>query len=162
MLILAGGVFFVLKSLVRRDSYASKWAVLAVHIVCLLNPLLFLWEASRIRDSGDSFPYLVIPLAGAAVRSWKWPRFPVYALYVLLVILCPFAVSNMAQTLWKAAFPDNQNCTSGERPGLEERAEMNAEPVELQRLVWITFDELDQRILFEKRPAGYEFPGFDS
>ena len=161
-LILTGGVFFVLKSLASRDSNGSKRTVLAVHVICLFNPVLFLGEASKITDLGASLPYLLIPIVSAAVLFWKWPQFPAYALYMLLVILCPFALSNIASTLWRAAFLDNQNCTSGESPRLVERVEMIARPVDLQRLVWVTFDELDQRILFDKRPAGYEFPGLDS
>ena len=179
MLILAGGVFLVLKPLVSRDSDEYKWTVLAACMVCVVNPLLFLIssipaflvvavvpielkEGYLIPHLGASLLYLVIPMASAAVLFWKWRQFSVHALYLLLVILCPFALSNVAQAMWQAAFLDNENCTSGESPRPVERAEMNAEPVDLQRLMWIIFDELDQRILFDKRPAGYEFTGFDS
>ncbi len=113
MLILAGGVFLVLKPLVSRDSDEYKWTVLAACMVCVVNPLLFLIssipaflvvavvpielkEGYLIPHLGASLLYLVIPMASAAVLFWKWRQFSVHALYLLLVILCPFALSNVA------------------------------------------------------------------
>jgi len=147
--------------MMSRDSDVSKWAMLGVTLVCLFNPLFFLKKASMIPDLGAFLPYLVVAMASVAVLFWKWPQFSVCVLHMSLVILCPFALSNVAQTMWGAAFLDSENCTSGVGSRLVS-LNINAESADLQRLMWIIFDELDQRILFDKRPAGYEFPGFDS
>ncbi len=164
MLILTGGLFLVLKPLVSRGSEDEfKGTVLGVCLLCLVNPLLFLisvMPTSLLFVLGP--PFVLIPIASAAVLFLKWPQFSEYALYLLLVILSPFAVSNVGQAMWWVVFLDNDECTSVEDPRLVARVDRNAEAVDLQRLMWIIFDELDQRVLFDKRPAGYEFPGFDA
>ncbi len=84
-------------------------------------------------DLGASLPYLVAATA-SAVLFWKWPQYSVYALQTLLVILCPFALSNVAQAMWRAGFLDNEDCSLGKGPRSEQRVTRSAEPIDLQRL----------------------------
>ncbi len=164
MLILAGGVFLFVKVAAWRDSDANKWVVLGLIVVCLINPLNFLRIAlpnSVIRELKASLPYLGVGIAMASVLFWKWRRGAARALFLLLVTLCPFALTNSAQAVWRAVFIVDEKGTTGESRRPAEPAG-GKDPDDLQRLIWILFDELDQRILFEQRPAGYEFPAFDS
>ena len=165
MLIIGGVMFLLLKALRSRDSCLTKWIVLAVIVVCLINPLDFLRVALRIslvQHLHASLAYLGVAIAIASVLLRKWYRFSVRALCMLVVILCPFAVSNSVQAAWRAVFLDNANRALEENAPFPQRSRMDHKAVDLQRVIWIIFDELDQRILFDNRPSGYEFPAFDS
>ncbi len=163
LLALAGSVFLFSKAVMSRDSDGTKWKMLAVMVICLVNPLDFLRHSLPASVSlVASLFYLGTLFVMASVLLWKWHRFLVSALYLFLVLLSPFALSNSAQAVWWAIRIDEGNGHVKENAQFVGRERVDRGDADLQRVMWIIFDELDQRVLFEDRPAGYDFTAFDS
>ena len=134
-------------------------AYLAIFIVFLL-PLDFVrrsFGGSLIAFFGLT-PNPLFGLAAAtllALAFWFRQRF--YAvLFWLLGILSPYAGWNVVQTLAHAISPEQLS----ERPQLPVPA-AKLESAAQNRVVWIIFDEWDQRILFDERPAHLKLPHLD-
>ena len=96
--------------------------------------------------------FVVLMLAA----SLSWPRPALRAIRGLALVSSPLAVLALAHALWMflevAAGPVWRPVT----PAL-----LKQPAPSLRRVVWLVFEELDQRITFEARPTGLELPELD-
>ena len=96
--------------------------------------------------------FVVLMLAA----SLGWPRPALRAIRGLALVSSPLAVLALAHALWMflevAAGPVWRPVT----PAL-----LKQPAPSLRRVVWLVFEELDQRITFEARPTGLELPELD-
>ena len=134
-------------------------AKLAIFIVFLL-PLDFVRRslgASLAAFFGLS-QYIMMGLVAATLLVLAfWFRQRFYAiLFWLFALLSPYAGVNIVQTLTHAISPEQLS----ERPQLPVPA-AKLESAARNRVVWIIFDEWDQRIVFDERPADLKLPHLD-
>ena len=74
---------------------------------------------------------------------------------MLLLLLCPLVVANMAQAVWAVFSGGTVAAAVG---GLRVEA---GETIPPRRVVWVILDEWDQRLSFDDRPAGMRLPEMD-
>jgi hypothetical protein len=74
-------------------------------------------------------------------------------LQAALLIILPLAPIMLAQAVWASVM-----LSCGEPAAL---SPVRPAPADARRVVWIVFDELEQRALFERRPGGVDLPAFD-
>jgi hypothetical protein len=96
----------------------------------------------------------VVVLALAAAVSRPQPALRV--MRSLAMVISPLAFATIALALWMfleaAAGPEWRSV---------DPAPVNRIAPSLRRVVWLVFEELDQRIMFEARPTGLELPELD-
>ena len=141
----------------RRQAWRRVGAVAAV--AALLISLSYARLAYETLDqSVDAIgrqgvaALVVVMVAGALV----WPARALRAIRGIALVGSPLAVLALVHALWMflelAAGPTWRRV----------EPTMLTEPApSLRRVVWIVFEELDQRITFEARPAGLELPELD-
>src|SRR5206468_1519359 len=74
----------------------------------------------------------------------------------LALVVSPLAVVTLGLTLWMFL-----ELAAGPEWRWVDPAPLKRTAPSLRRIVWIVFEELDQRITFEARPAGLELPEID-
>ena len=74
----------------------------------------------------------------------------------LALLFSPLAVATIAIALWMFI-----EVTAGPEWRWVDPAPLNRTAPSLRRVVWLVFEELDQRITFEARPTGLELPELD-
>ena len=94
----------------------------------------------------------VLGLAAALV----WPHRALHAVRRVALIASPLAILTLGQVPWMFL-----EVAAGPVWRRVEPAPIERTPPSLRRVVWIVLAELDQRILFEARPAGLELPELD-
>jgi hypothetical protein len=93
---------------------------------------------------------LTVFLLWLAIRH---ARVTLAGLRILLIVLLPFAISNVVQASWAAA--------TLEQPRRALRSSVPEAPkAQRPRVVWLIFDELDWRLGFEERPVRVRMPEF--
>jgi hypothetical protein len=95
----------------------------------------------------------VLLVLGAALC---WPRPAMRATRWLALAASPVAVVTMAFLLWMLL-----EAAAGPVWRLAEPGPLKRTPPSLRRVVWLVFEELDQRLTFEARPEGLELPELD-
>ncbi len=169
MLLVAACLFALVRLIASFNSPLAKWALLALLFFCSLSPVNFL------RISNEDFvhttlpgilPYLAVGLVIVATLVWRFKRISIDVLltvgFMTFVAFSPLVVLTSAQALWKALTLERADRGAGEGDSQVRPPPSEGESRQLQRLVWIIFDELDQRILFADRPPGYAYPTFDA
>ncbi|HVF51132.1 MAG TPA: sulfatase-like hydrolase/transferase [Pyrinomonadaceae bacterium] len=98
---------------------------------------------------------LLLLVAFALVR-WRQQMFR--AAVALVLVLAPFVLITFAQGVW-LALRNNPAATArtGDLSSLPHDERTTRSP----RVVWILFDEFDQRLAFDERPASVLLPEFD-
>ena len=100
-------------------------------------------------------------LAGVAVlgllAAGAWPRHALRSIRALAIVLAPLAVLTLASTLWM--FLEVARAAPWRRA--VPSPPLNATAPSLRRVVWVLFDDLDPRVVFEARPAGLALPELD-
>jgi hypothetical protein len=100
-------------------------------------------------------------LAGAFVLA-RWSAQIFRAAVVVVLILSPFVLITFARGAW---FALNNNVTEAVTKGLGKNDAPHAPPgdsaTRVRRVVWILFDEMDERLAFEDRPGTITLPEFD-
>jgi Sulfatase len=123
---------------------------IALNLVRVTHDTLVDWT-DTIGSSG-----LVALAVLALAASLRWPHGALRAIRCLALIVSPLAVLTLAHAFWMflevAAGPVWRRV----EPGPVDRT-----PPSLRRVVWLVLEELDQRIVFEARPAGLELPELD-
>jgi hypothetical protein len=102
---------------------------------------------------------LILRIAAAAAIVFMIIRSPKRALPGLrafLLILSPLFFVLAAQGLWLYYGADSQHFAPGQPAGMLPASASH------NRVVWIVFDELDGRLLFEVRPSRIQLPHFDA
>ncbi len=88
-------------------------------------------------------------------RHPGWHRKIVPVAVAVIMVLVPLAPIMYAQGLYHTLTPDEPD-RFDPQPGSDVQG-----PGSPHRLVWIVFDELDQRLLYEERPEGVALPELD-
>jgi hypothetical protein len=115
--------------------------------------------------------YLLAGLAPVLLGLILWHRSRVLlarAIFIAGLVTVPFAFSNLLQAGWHIVFP-NPNGVDADAAGQstktapEPRQQLaeGAAVAGRHRVVWLVFDELDERALFGEQRSGYEFETFD-
>ncbi|MFY9572132.1 MAG: hypothetical protein WAV20_12095, partial [Blastocatellia bacterium] len=80
-----------------------------------------------------------------------WNRIIVRAAAIVTLVLFPFCLITLLQASWSLTkFSDKQAATV-----------LNAGNIAAPRVVWLVFDEMDQRVAFSERPATVNLPALD-
>ncbi len=95
----------------------------------------------------------VLCLAAGAALLWRWHQPIARGVAVALLTMLPFAFVTMAQGVW--------GVTTDRACRAEDTRATPLPVIDQLRVVWIVFDELEQRALFERRPASVRLPSFD-
>ncbi len=140
-----------------RAAFLSRLAFLAV-LVIPLNAIRMHFNTWPERWWNGAPPEWagwigVLGVSVALMAVWKWNVQVVKLARAALLIMLPLAPVMLFQAFWAmAAVP------CGEEAQLaRELPASGSSP----RVVWVVFDELEQRALFEKRPKGVNLPAFD-
>lgn len=136
---------------------------LAIHLVFLFALLMV---ADRLRAAFNpkfNLEQLVRQPAGAlvavvvgAVVLWKHRQIAKVGA-LIVAILSPMAVFNLGRIALLCLGVTHLR-QAGEDPALPPLGPVHENQ---PRVVWIIFDEMDYRLVFEKPPAGFQFPEFD-
>ncbi len=155
-------VWLIMRALRR---FERRWLRLICDL-CFLALLLLPLEFCRVAifDIADSraltvlgHPAVVLGvLALLAGVAWKH-RFMARAAGVALGLLSPLALFTLARTLLLLLGLAHAAQPAGEPVRPPTRAVAVGQP----RVLWIIFDETDQRLVFDQRPPGLRLPEFD-
>lgn len=136
--------------------------VKVVFLMVLLVPLNFVrkfvldWSVNEVLHFGT--PAITAALAlSTIVLTIRFHRRVAAFAAVTVLMLVPFCAVTMVRTSWflsKSTWKPNAD--EKQLPPMRETQRAN-EP----RLLWIIFDELDQRVAFEKRNSGIELPNLN-
>ena len=146
----------------RRKGRAVRFAADAALCLLLLVPLNFVrityfeLQGTAILVWGKKTAAMLLGL-GVAVSFVYWHRFWGRLARVVLGMFLPLVVFTLAQIglAWiRLATP------VAARPGPSPAWQSQAAP-DQPRVVWIIFDEMDRRLVFDQRPAGVELPELD-
>lgn len=137
---------------IRRSSLPHSDSIVAIGFLGLLIvPLNLLRIEASLFTLGN--PLILCALLVVAAVVLVWHRFlirPVAILVMLSWLLLPIKiVSSAAHILTAAQYP--QPVLADRLPGAAPR-----------RLVWVIFDEFDERLAFDARPAGVHLPNLDA
>jgi hypothetical protein len=147
----------------ERENRALRYFSRFFIMTTLLIPLNFLrsiygWDANYI------IQHVTLPLGVIIVCLLitafiyvfsRWNNKLYKAVFVLFVMLAPFAFLNMARAanIW-ANYTVSGSVQDVSTHSVSSAANRN-------RVIWLIFDETDQRLAFAERPAGLQLPNFD-
>jgi hypothetical protein len=99
-------------------------------------------------------PILVASILILLFAIWRWPRFVLHIVGITLLILSPGVLVTFGKVAYFCAtvHPDPD-------PPLAPLFEKAATPT---RVIWIIYDELDERVAFSERPKDCPLPELDS
>jgi Type I phosphodiesterase / nucleotide pyrophosphatase len=162
LLVLVGlaALIFILVRLIRRlPERAANLFFLALCVAALINPLDYLRRAMLLHTSfSDLLLIATSPAIILAATMWWYSRAVSRIAYTIGVILSVFALTNAVQAAWRLAVPAQIlpahaasiariNAPAANRPA--------------GRVLWLIFDDLDERFLFSRRAVDYHYPAFD-
>lgn len=161
-LLLLAGLAFGMMQLARRTHHVWLLRLAAgLLLIALLIPLNFLrkhWSVTSITFAdlpGGPYARLGLVLLGLFIVA-RWPLVLGRGAALAVVPLAAFALTTTGRGVWALATagppPPSAHCSGGPRPGGHRPG---------ARVVIVVFDELDQRLVFEKRPAGLALPELD-
>ncbi len=151
--------FFAATSLVRRWNRTAFTAAGSLLLLFLLFiPLNHLrsrlnWHYAQISAllKNPLAWILIVMVLGVLI---KWRRPVIRGLVIGLAVLFPLALFNCGRAFWCAV--NSEPPITPKSPSLATQTGTNS-----PRIVWILFDELDQRVAFSERPAGLLLPELD-
>lgn len=151
-------VFWTGAQLARRSQRpallrVARWAFLVVVLANLRVFYLILLTWGRWGWVAG-FPGLLL-LAAALYLIARWEARVAHGLAVLLLIASPFIAVTFYQDVALALRVGRMSFADPPPPSL-----LPAKPG-APRIVWLIFDELDQRLVFDERPASVHLPEFD-
>jgi hypothetical protein len=158
-----GAILFSGLALVRRAQRPLVWWLAR----CIFAVLLFLpLNAVRIASLRLDMPRLVdrfgpwvLPGTVAALGLLcvlvivRWPTAFARAAAIVVVVLSPLAAMLFATGMWRMLHLQPESGYAGAAP----LAPQTGRP----RVVWLVFDELDERLAFVQRPAFLKLPELD-
>ena len=154
----------VLYGIVLKTSLLARMTAVAVLLVLLLKEAFLAASNLRWFYRGDwigSFKWMAIAavlfsLTILAARFGMHNEARMNRLTRTIAgALLPFAALTLGQAFWNSVFLIDKSVASS---ALQPRA---SAAVAGKRVVWILFDELDERIAFSQRPAGFRLPALD-
>jgi hypothetical protein len=138
--------------LVRRLAAAAA----ALTFLVVLNFVRMTYETVGRMTDALGRPGLLVVVVAMLAASLGWPRLALRAMHRIARALSPVAVITLVPALWMFL-----EMAAGPVWRRIEPAPLNVLAPSLRRVVWLVFEELDQRIAFEARPAGLELPELD-
>jgi len=156
-------VFWTGAQLTRRSQRPAlvrlaRWAFLVVVLVEVKLPYVafLLYERLGWTSARPLFVALWLLIVAAAVfLASRWEARVTHALGVLLLILSPFVAFTFYQDIALALRV--RRMSFADQPPAAVLPSKPGAP----RVVWLIFDELDQRLIFDQRPASVHLPEFD-
>jgi hypothetical protein len=146
----------------RHRKWGLDLAACLFLFVALLAPVEFFrvtylgLRDRQMLDFARSLLGLGIAMVALGASMWR-PRWVIRTVTALLLILSPMAFYVLARTLLLTLHLQFLAPAHGVGPP-PPPLYTNSQPT---RVVWIIFDELDQRLAFSQRPAGLELPELD-
>jgi hypothetical protein len=101
-------------------------------------------------------PALLAAVALVLAASLAWPRPALRAMRGAALVASPLAILTVVQILWMFL-----EVAAGPVRRVVDPAPLARTAPSLRRVVWVVFEDLDQRLAFEARPAGLELPELD-
>ena len=113
--------------------------------------LIYFWSISFELISLIGVSFLILFFI---FLSWSWPSQVIKILAIFLLLLLPFGMMQVSIAAWNVAMtippqPKEMNTT----PNFKDRVSGSG-----NRLLWIIFDELDRRAIFDNPPSNFSFP----
>jgi hypothetical protein len=159
--------FFVLRAI---RTYATRFEnILFLGFVAVIS-IGFTDYLRGVVGGGKIALYLVTGLAPVILGILLWQQSRTLlarAVFFAGLVLVPFAISNILQAVWHIAALQSEGAQSdGSEPimtGNEHGVQSSDEIAGggHHRVVWLVFDELDERALFGDQRSGYEYETFD-
>jgi hypothetical protein len=140
---------------VRR--YRSSWvqnAGWAGMLLCLLPLVDFLRRAAGLSVETVLKAGWILIAAGGLLLYFRRRALPFY--YQVLLALSPLTIVALAYAGYGSLF--------GESPvtrAISQFSPNDSQDASSMRVIWVVFDELDQRVTLEARPAGLDLPQLD-
>lgn len=164
-ILLLAALFYAGAALVRRFAgRASSWLLRAGLLLVLIIPLNDLRlefikpQAPAVIKMGGAllaFIPLVLILIATVMKRW---RAAIYKVVVaLILIVSPFTLITFVQGAWLAFKYRPHAALAKDAPAVP----LSSSRKPASRVVWMVFDELDQRMAFSQRPAGLQLPELD-
>jgi hypothetical protein len=129
---------------------AAATLLIALNFARITHETVDRWTAVIGRPGPLTLAVLVLAL------SLAWPARALRVIRGLALIASPLAVLTLAHALWMFL-----EVAAGPTWRRIDPAPLARTPPSLRRVVWIVFEELDQRITFEARPPDVELPELD-
>jgi hypothetical protein len=160
-------IFFVGITLVRRLRkpvawQLARWTFLAALLTVLNGIALLIVTLSGVSFSnllGRNSAYVcgILASSGLVVATIFLRQRVLRLAPRALLILLPFVVITFSQALFKLVNEAGVVHAAAERAPLANLPHRNP----ASRILWIVFDEMDQRLTFNQRPANIELPELD-
>src|SRR5262245_23726529 len=142
---------------VRRPVWRRLIAVAAAAILLVsLNYARITHETVSRWTDFIGRPGLMALVVLALAASWSRPQPALRAMRRLTMVISPLALATIALALWMFLETAVGPAWLWVDPAPRDRIAPS-----LRRVVWLVFEELDQRITFEARPTGLELPELD-
>ncbi|MGH7390176.1 MAG: sulfatase-like hydrolase/transferase [Candidatus Rokuibacteriota bacterium] len=142
---------------VRRRAWRRLAAATAAAALLIsLNFVRITHETVGRWTDAIGHPGLLALVVLMLAASLGWPRPALRATRGLALVASPLAVVTLAHALWMFL-----EVAAGPVWRRADPEPFRQTAPSLRRVVWLVFDELDQRITFEARPAGLELPELD-
>lgn len=149
------------------DMPAGKWGGLFLFLALLpplnalrlLMPGLSFAELSGLLGNIGLALLLVLFFSTAIFAAARWSRQFVRATVVVLLIFSPFLFFTFSQAVWGMISADPAHAPGRADPDSAAAADEHRPD---RRVLWLVFDELDQRMTFEERPPSVETPALDA
>jgi hypothetical protein len=146
----------VIRRLRRPASRRLAAIAAATTLLIVLNFARITYETVDRWTDAIGRPGLVVLVVLILAASFGWPLPALRAIRGIALLASPLAVLTLASALWMFL----------ELAGGPIWRRVDPDPLKgtapsLRRVVWLLFEELDQGITFEARPAGLELPELD-
>jgi hypothetical protein len=129
---------------------AAATLLLALYYVRITHEPVARWADAIGRPGLLALVVLVL------AASVGWPQRALFVMRRAALIASPLAVLTLGLALWMFL-----EVAAGPVWRRVDPAPLERTPPSLRRVVWLVFEELDQRITFEARPPGLELPELD-
>ena len=142
---------------VRRPAWRRLAAVVAAATLLIaLNYARITHEMIERWTDAIGRPGLLALVVLMLAASFGWPRPALRAIRGFALAVSPLAILALTHALWMFL-----EVAGGPKWRPVDPAPLAQPAPSLRRVVWLMFDELDQRITFEARPTGLELPELD-
>ena len=159
-IIAVAAVGFVSVHLIRRTRRVGlrrvAAVVAAVALLVALNFARITYDTLGRWTDAVGRPWLLAFIVLALAGSLAWPRPALRAIRGVALAVSPLAVLTLAHAGWMFF-----EVAVGPKWHRVEPRPLERSAPSLRRVVWLVFDELDQRVTFEARPPGLELPELD-
>lgn len=170
--ICAGCFWGIIKLIQKLNNHLVTGIAQAIFILLLLIPVYSVYTYKRQYINN----LLLVPLA-KVINIWgigitygasciliiplliRYHRLFFKAIVMIILILAPFSIITFGQAMWHRDInrPEYRNqITTDTNAGKSEELD-RAKP----RILWLIFDEMDQRLTFENRPGNIQIPEFE-